>query len=148
MTEAAPKTVRLMCDGACRGNPGPSAAGVVLYDEDSGAELARHKKYLGTLTNNQAEYQALILGLEEAGRLGARKVSILADSQLLVRQLEGKYRVKNPGIQQLFSQALRSLNRFESWKAGHIPRELNALADSLANEALDETMNSKTEGNR
>jgi ribonuclease HI len=129
--------IRLFCDGASRGNPGPSSAGAVLYDASSNVEAASLSRYLGEGTNNQAEYQALILGLEEASRLGARKVSIFADSQLLVRQLCGQYRVKNPQIQSLFGQVIRLLNRFESWQASHIPREQNSRADELANEALD-----------
>ena len=137
MNSSAPEIVRVHCDGACRGNPGPSSAGAALFDGINGGELARVSRYLGVGTNNQAEYQALILGLEEAARLGARRVDIFADSQLLVRQLLGEYRVKNPQIQQLFGQAVRLLNRFESWRAQHVPREQNALADQLANEALD-----------
>ena len=137
MTAGPPLAVRLHCDGACRGNPGPSGAGAVLVDEVTGVELARLSRELADGTNNQAEYQALILGLEEAARLEARRVSIFADSQLLVRQLKGEYRVKNPRIQALFGQAIRLLNRFESWQASHVPREQNALADELANQALD-----------
>ena len=97
----------LFCDGACRGNPGQAGAGAVLYDEQ-GAEVAAIHKFLGRATNNEAEYQGAILGLERAIALGARHVALRADSQLMVRQL-----------------------------TEHVPREKNARADALANEAID-----------
>jgi len=123
-------------DGASRGNPGPAAAGITIKDE-TGTLLRAVPRFLGRLTCNQAEYQALIIALEEAKRLGAPEVRILADSELLVKQLKGEYRVKNSGLTPLFATAMKQLAGFERWNARHIPREQNSEADKLANEALD-----------
>src|SRR3954470_7757452 len=113
MTEAA----RLFCDGASRGNPGLASAGAVIYDGASGKVLAEISQPLGIATNNVAEYQALILGLGEALKLGIRKVAVFLDSQLLVRQLTGRYRVRHPDMLRLHEQARGLLAQFESWKA-------------------------------
>ena len=127
----------LFCDGASRGNPGPAAAGAVVLEEGTGKTAAEVSRALGQATNNVAEYRALLLGLEEALRLGARKVSVFADSQLLVRQLLGTYRVRHPDMKRLWEEAQVLLGRFESWRATHVPREQNKRADRLANQALD-----------
>jgi ribonuclease HI len=132
-----PEEIKLFCDGASRGNPGPASAGAVLYDAQSGAVLAEISETLGLATNNVAEYHALLLALQEALSLGAKKVSIFADSQLLVRQINGQYKVKHPDMKKLCGQALELLAQFESWKANHVPREQNSAADKLANRALD-----------
>ncbi len=132
-----PLKVRIFCDGASRGNPGPASAGAVLYDAGGGQVLGQVSKRLGVATNNTAEYRALILALQEAARLGAREVDVFADSQLLVRQINGQYRVKHPGIKALHQEASGLLAGFAAWKATHVPREQNRAADALANRALD-----------
>ena len=132
------QSARLFCDGASRGNPGPASAGAVVYDALTGEVAAEISRSLGVATNNVAEYQALLLGLEETLKLGATRVAIFADSQLLVRQLTGRYQVRHPDMRRLWGQAKSLLERFESWQASHVPREQNAEADRLANLALDE----------
>lgn len=126
----------LYCDGASRGNPGPASAGALLLDE-SGAVVAELSETLGRATNNEAEYAALLLGLRKAISLGAGRVDIRADSQLVIRQLTGEYRVKHPGMKRSHAEAMRLLGHFSSWGAKHVPREENARADALANAALD-----------
>ncbi len=128
--------VRIFCDGGARGNPGPAAAGAVLQDE-SGRVLAAKALYLGRATNNVAEYRGLLLGLALARGLGSREVEVQLDSELVVRQLCGEYRVKHPGLRQLWAQAVRELHRFQQWEVRHIPREQNQAADELVNAALD-----------
>lgn len=144
MTNAGPLSVKIYCDGASRGNPGPASAGAVIIDAATGQVAAEVSRCLGTATNNVAEYQALLLGLEQALKLGARKVAVFADSQLLVRQLTGRYQVRHPDMRRLWGQARLLLEKFESWQASHIPREQNSEADRLANEALDDQI--KTTG--
>ena len=128
----------LRTDGGARGNPGPAGIGVVIEDADSGKVLEEHSEYIGETTNNQAEYRAVLLGLARAVALRAASVSVLADSELLVRQATGTYKVKNPGIAQRFLE-LRNLET----KLGvpvryrHVRREQNTRADQLANEAMD-----------
>lgn len=129
--------VDLFCDGASRGNPGPAGAGALLKEQGSGKILARLCQPLGRATNNEAEYAALLLGLKEAQRRGVKRVSVFADSELVIKQLTGVYRVKHPVMQQRHQEAMRLLAQFETWRASHIPRERNAEADALANEALD-----------
>lgn len=127
----------LYTDGAARGNPGPAGIGVVLSAPD-GTVVAELAEYLGELTNNQAEYRALIAGLEKALTMGATTIRIRADSELMVRQLNGEYKVKNEGIRPLFNQVKGLLSRLERYTINHIPRELNAHADALANKAIDD----------
>jgi ribonuclease HI len=127
----------LRCDGASRGNPGPAGAGMVLFDAQ-GRLQARKGRYLGETTNNVAEYQALLLGLEEAQRLGVKKLRVLADSELMVKQLTGRYRVKSPHLIPLWRAALSALKKFEAWAVAHVPREENHLADEAANQAIDQ----------
>jgi ribonuclease HI len=128
---------RLHCDGASRGNPGPAGAGVVLHDPQGHLQVNRGR-YLGETTNNVAEYQALLLGLAEARRLGVKKLQVLADSELMVRQLNGRYRVKSPHLIPLWRQALESLQQFDAYTVAHVPREENRLADAAANRAIDQ----------
>lgn len=123
------------CDGASRGNPGPAAIGVVILDT-AGAPLRRIGEALGVTTNNEAEYRAVIRAAEEALRLGADRLTLLLDSELLVRQLQGIYKVKAHHLQPLHEQALALLGQLGRWEVRHVPREENALADQLANEAL------------
>ena len=130
-------TWRLFCDGGSRGNPGPAGAGAALFNPrgEVAAQLAR---YLGETTNNVAEYQALILGLQEAARLGARRLQVFADSELLVRQLNGQYRVKAPHLLPLWRLAKHELQKFEAYTISHVPRAENRLADELANQGIDQ----------
>jgi ribonuclease HI len=127
----------LHCDGASRGNPGPAGAGMVLFDPQ-GRLMANKGRYLGETTNNVAEYQALLLGLAEAQRLGVKKLRVLADSELMVKQLNGHYRVKSPHLLPLWRQALQALQQFEAYAIMHVPREKNRLADEVANQAIDQ----------
>ncbi len=122
-------------DGASRGNPGEAGAGVVIKDRE-GKVYRTLKKYLGQTTNNQAEYNALILALREVKGMG-QNIRILSDSELLVRQVKGQYKVKNRNIKPLFDEARALLGGFASWEIEHIPREMNREADGLANEAID-----------
>jgi ribonuclease HI len=123
-------------DGASRGNPGPSSYGVVVYD-DAGKELHRGNRALGRGTNNQAEYHGAIAALEAALGLGAREVELRMDSELVVRHLSGRYRVKNPGLAPLYKRILDLRTRFGRVALVHVPRAQNKVADKLANEALD-----------
>lgn len=127
--------VVLNVDGASRGNPGPSGAGAILRSE--GRILAELCRRLPDGTNNRAEYEALLMGLREADRLGARDVEVRSDSELLIRQLNGQYRVKSPGLLPLWEEAKRLAGRFERVRFHHVPREQNADADRLANEGID-----------
>jgi ribonuclease HI len=133
----ADKGLSLFTDGACRGNPGIGGAGAVLLGEN-GEVIGTAKKFLGHCTNNIAEYEALILGLEEALRQGATSLSISLDSELLVRQIRGIYRVKHPSLKPLMETVRTLLGRFGTWQVEHVPRSKNAYADRLANEAIDE----------
>lgn len=124
----------LFTDGASRGNPGPAAAGGVVYlGRDRVGSFSR---YLGRMTNNQAEYEALLLGLELIRELGFREVSIRADSQLMVRQVEGRYKVKDAKLKGLYQQVKGLLKDLDGHDIIHIDRGLNKEADALANEAF------------
>jgi ribonuclease HI/probable phosphoglycerate mutase len=128
--------VILYCDGASRGNPGPSSIGYLLKDED-GRVIFSEGRILPPGTNNQAEYQALIAGLQAARDRGVRNLLVRADSELMIRQMTGKYRVRNPGLLACYEQATNLSRSFDTIQFEHIPREQNAQADRLANEALD-----------
>jgi len=134
------RRVRVFTDGAARGNPGPAGAGAVVLDGE-GRVLARLGRFLGKQTNNVAEYQGLLLGLRRARQMGAREVEVRADSQLLVRQLQGKYAVKNEVLKRLHEEALAMLRSFDRYELLHVPREQNALADEMSNRAIDEQLN-------
>ena len=121
-------------DGASRGNPGPAAIGVTIKDE-KGNLLSSISRAIGKTTNNQAEYKAVIAALEQAIKLGAKQVELNSDSELMVKQLLGKYRVKKDTLQPLFAQVKELAAHFESFKVKHIPREQNSEADALANKA-------------
>jgi ribonuclease HI len=134
-----PRTIRIFCDGGSRGNPGPAAVGAVVLDPatDPPVVLESVSEHIGVATNNVAEYQALIRALEVAEAHEATRVEVRADSQLLIRQLEGRYRVKNSGLQPLFRRAQELLGRYAEVDLQHVPREDNTEADALANAALD-----------
>jgi len=131
-----PARVTINCDGAARGNPGPAGAGAIVVDEE-GAVLAEVAEGLGETTNNVAEYTAVIRGLEEAKRLGAHEVLLRSDSQLLINQLTGRYRVKAPHLQPLHRRVRALLVGFAKVDLEHVPRERNAEADRLANLGVD-----------
>ncbi len=126
----------LWTDGAARGNPGPAGAGAVLRGRQ-GETVAELSCYLGEATNNVAEYEALRLGLEEALRRGVQQIEIFMDSELVVRQVEGRYRVRQPHLVPRLDSVRRLLARFESYRISHVPREQNLRADQLANLAID-----------
>lgn len=123
-------------DGGARGNPGPAAVGVVVRDDKGGVLLERGEK-IGQATNNVAEYKALILGIQMARELGADEVELIGDSELIVKQIQGKYKVKNEGMKPLHAEAKAALAEFDGWSVKHVKRELNSDADRLVNEALD-----------
>jgi ribonuclease HI len=123
-------------DGGARGNPGPAAIGVVIRDPD-GLILDEHGERIGEATNNVAEYKALIRGIERAAELGATELDLVGDSELVVRQVEGKYKVKNAGIKPLHAEVKQALTAFDTWSIRHVRREMNAEADRLVNEVLD-----------
>ena len=127
---------RLRTDGGARGNPGPAAFAYVLEAED-GTVLAAHGEKIGVATNNVAEYSALIAGLERAAELGIDEVEVVSDSELLVKQMLGEYRVKNEALKLLNDQAHRLASRLRSVDYTAVRREHNELADRLVNEALD-----------
>ena len=126
----------IFSDGASRGNPGPAAIGAVIYDE-AGREVHTISRRIGRATNNEAEYQAAIAALEAAMALGAREVELRMDSELVVRQLEFRYRVRNPRLKPLFARVIDLRRRFAGFQACAIPRQQNQRADQLANQALD-----------
>ena len=132
-----PRAVVAYADGASRGNPGPASFGAVVYDEN-GAELHRTSRAIGRATNNQAEYQGAIAALEAALGLGAREVELRLDSELVVRQLSGRYKVRNPGLVPLHKRILALRERFDRVTLVHVPRAQNRVADKLANQALDQ----------
>ncbi len=123
-------------DGGARGNPGPAAIGVVVQGAD-GEMLEERGERIGTATNNVAEYRALLLGIERAAALGASELELVGDSELVVRQVEGKYKVKDATLRELHAEVKRALSDFDSWSIRHVRREHNAEADRLVNEALD-----------
>jgi ribonuclease H / adenosylcobalamin/alpha-ribazole phosphatase len=129
---------RLSTDGGARGNPGPAAYGYVLEAED-GTVLAAHGERIGVATNNVAEYRALIAGLEKALELGADEIEVISDSELLVKQMTGQYRVKNEALKELSEKAARLARRLRDVSYEAVRREHNELADRLVNEALDAT---------
>jgi len=130
------RKVHLYIDGAARGNPGPAGIGVVILDENNN-KIKDFYKFIGNATNNIAEYNALVYGLQEVIALGAKEVVINLDSELIARQLKGDYRVKNAGIKPLFEQAVHMFNNLDKVEVKHIDREQNKEADKLANKAIN-----------
>jgi len=127
---------KLSTDGGARGNPGPAAFGYVLETED-GTVLAAHGETIGVATNNVAEYRALVEGLRKAGELQVDEVEVVSDSELLVRQMSGDYKVKNEALRRLYEEATALTDGFEKVTYTAVRREHNELADRLVNEALD-----------
>jgi ribonuclease H / adenosylcobalamin/alpha-ribazole phosphatase len=126
----------LWTDGGARGNPGPAAFGYVL-EAENGTVLAAHGEAIGTATNNVAEYRALIAGLDKAAEVGVDELEVVSDSELLVKQMRGEYKVKSETLRELFEQASDLANRLASVRYTAVRREHNELADRLVNEALD-----------
>ena len=124
-------------DGAARGNPGPAGAGAILRDAVSGQVLVEIAEPLGRRTNNYAEWTAVELALAEALRLGATHVDLRMDSELVARQISGRYRVKHPDLKPIHARAMAQLARLSGYTVGHVPRELNKEADRLSNVAID-----------
>ena len=123
-------------DGGARGNPGPAAIGIVVRDGE-GEVLGEVGEAIGRATNNVAEYRALLRGIELAAEHGAEELELVGDSELVVRQVEGRYKVKNAGMKELHEEVKRALREFDSWSIRHVRRENNADADRLVNQALD-----------
>ncbi len=123
-------------DGGARGNPGPAAIGVVVQSAD-GTVLEERGERIGTATNNVAEYRALLLGIGRATELGAAELELVGDSELIVRQVKGEYKVKDATLRELHAEVKRTLRPFESWSIRHVRRAENAEADRLVNAALD-----------
>ena len=130
------KKISLYIDGASRGNPGPSGIGVVILGEDD-KKLKEVYKYIGNTTNNIAEYNALVYGLDEALMLRADEVILNLDSELVVKQLNGEYKVRDANIRLFFDKALHILKSFKHFEINHIDRSLNKEADRLANKAIN-----------
>lgn len=128
--------VTVNVDGGARGNPGPAAIGVVLRDSD-GEVLEERGERIGHATNNVAEYRALLRGIEMAAAHGAGELDLVGDSELVVRQVEGRYKVKDATMRELHAEVKRALGAFEDWTIRHVRRENNAEADRLVNAALD-----------
>lgn len=138
------RRLRAYIDGASRGNPGPAGAGVLIVDEE-GTPLQELRRPLGTATNNAAEYQALLLALDAAAALGATVLEVFSDSQLLVRQLRGEYRVRDRRLQVLHAEARQRMAGLARFRITHVSRVLNREADRLANEAIDEAAHRATQ---
>jgi len=138
IASSATAAYRANIDGGSRGNPGPASYGVIIRDP-RGEVVAKLKKYIGRSTNNVAEYYGLIAALDYAQQHAIRALRIESDSELLVRQMSGQYKVKSPELKPLFERARKMALTFASFKIDHVYREKNAEADALANEALDET---------
>jgi len=137
--QARPVQTRLYCDGAARGNPGPAGAGAVIVNP-AGHIVAKVGKFLGEETNNVAEYMGLILGLKRAKAMGIKELEVLADSELVVKQVNGEYAVKAEHLAPLHAEALALLKAFDRIELRHIPREENGQADAMSNRAIDERL--------
>ena len=139
MSRAAPHEWTLRCDGGARGNPGPGAAAWVLTDP-SGAEIEANSEFLGAVTNNVAEYRALIAGLDAAVRHQAQPLRVCMDSELVVRQMTGEYRVKHAGLKPLHAEARAAAAKLHAVRFQAVRRAENARADQLVNETLDRVL--------
>lgn len=129
------KSLKIYTDGASRGNPGQAGAGIVIYNK--GKVIKEISKYLGETTNNVAEYWGLLLSLENAYQLGAEEVEVFSDSELLTKQINGSYRVRDKKLSELYQRAFELIDKFKKFSLVHISREDNKRADKLANQAID-----------
>ena len=136
MKQMANKHLVINTDGGARGNPGPAGIGLVIKNE-AGELLYSYGGYIGETTNNVAEYSALIKALEESVNLGGTSLLIQMDSELIVKQMQGVYKIKQPTLQELATKVLALLKKFESYNFVHVRREFNKEADALVNQALD-----------
>jgi len=128
--------ITAFCDGGSRGNPGPAGYGVYIQDEN-GAKIAELSEFLGKKTNNFAEYSGLLAALDYALGQGHSHLKVVADSELMVKQIKGQYRVNSPELRPLYEEARRRITRLEGFQIQHVLREKNRRADQLANEAMD-----------
>ena len=135
---ASPRRILIYTDGAARGNPGPAGLGAILRDAATGEVLAELARFLGVRTNNYAEWTAVEDALQEALRLGATHVDLRMDSELVARQITGRYRVKHPDLKPIHAGVMAMLAQLDGYTVGHVPRELNKDADRLSNVAIDE----------
>jgi ribonuclease HI len=131
-----PQRLVVNVDGGARGNPGPAAIAAVIQSP-AGEVLEEHGERIGEATNNVAEYKALLLGIARAAALGAEEVELLGDSELIVKQVKGEYKVKDATMRELHAEVSRALQPFERWSIRHVPRAQNAEADRLVNKVLD-----------
>ncbi|MCI0484503.1 MAG: ribonuclease HI family protein [candidate division NC10 bacterium] len=143
--QPAPRSLVLHIDGAARGNPGPAGIGVVMCDE-AGDFREEHQAYIGEATNNVAEYEALLFGLRKARELGYAAINVFSDSELLVRQIHGEYRVKHPRLRKLYDQVQDLLRSFDAVEIAHVRRGMNADADLLANRAIEAVLRDRQKG--
>lgn len=128
--------MKIYTDGASRGNPGHAGIGAIIYDENNEI-IAEISRYLGETTNNVAEYTAMVTALEQAKALGATEVAVFTDSELLVKQVQGEYKVRNQGLIPLYLQVKALIREFTRFSLTHVPREQNREADKLANQGID-----------
>ena len=131
------KKLKVHIDGGARGNPGPAAAGVVIHDAQTDQLVHEAAYYLGPMTNNSAEYQGLLHALKQCRVLNATDIQIFSDSQLMVKQITGEYRVKSADLKPLYQEARTLLSHFDQWQINHVYREQNKRSDELVNQALD-----------
>jgi ribonuclease HI len=134
----AARRILIYTDGAARGNPGPAGLGALLRDAETGEVLAELARFLGVRTNNYAEWTAVEDALREALRLGATHADLRMDSELVARQISGRYRVKHPDLKPIHASVMTMLGQLDGYTVGHVPRELNKDADRLSNVAIDE----------
>ena len=137
-TETSSRRILIYTDGAARGNPGPAGLGALLRDAETGEVLAELARFLGVRTNNYAEWTAVEDALREALQLGATHVDLRMDSELVARQISGRYRVKHPDLRPIHASVMGMLAQLQGYTVGHVPRELNKDADRLSNVAIDE----------
>jgi len=135
---ASPRRILIYTDGAARGNPGLAGLGAILRDAGTGEVLAELARFLGVRTNNYAEWTAVEDALREALRLGATHVDLRMDSELVARQISGRYRVKHADLKPIHARVMEMLRQLTGYSVGHVPRELNKDADRLSNVAIDE----------
>ncbi len=128
--------ITIYTDGGSRGNPGPAAGAFIILD-NAGNQICAQAKFLPNATNNIAEYTALAISLQKAKSIGAKNLKIFSDSELMVKQINGDYKVKNDNIREIFDQCIDLLEKFQGWQIKHIPREKNKIADKLVNRAID-----------
>jgi len=138
VADRQPRRLLIYTDGAARGNPGPAGLGAYIRDADTGEVLAELSRFLGIRTNNYAEWTAVEDALREALRLGATHVDLRMDSELVARQLSGRYRVKHPDLKPIHASVMSMLAQLRGYTVGHVPRELNREADRLSNVGVDQ----------